>query len=110
MAKTYEWAHNGVWYEIEDDPQNPGQLFITPHQNVKPILDYARDRRNSGENDKVGDFNHYAIIPPVVEVELKKKGIDIRDPASTAKIIKEIETNYPHLKVTNLVHDIRGTG
>lgn len=107
MAKTFEYEpHNGMWTIMEDDPHSGG-VYIHRRQNVTPILDYAARERNSGMNDKVGNFNRYAIIPTHVELELKQKGINIYDKNCTSRLIKEIETNYPHLKCTNLKHSVR---
>jgi len=39
-----------------------------------------------------------------VEMELKKKGIDIYNPHQTKELIKEINTNYPYLKTTTAKH------
>ena len=47
---------------------------------------------------------HYASIPPVVEMELKKKGIDIYNKHQTKELLKEINTNYPWLKTTTKKH------
>jgi hypothetical protein len=39
-----------------------------------------------------------------VEMELKKKGIDIYNPNQTKELLKEINTNYPYLKATIAKH------
>lgn len=108
MAKTYEFnTDRGTFYEIEDDPQSGG-LFIHTKQDVSPVVEWAKKQRNSGKNDKVNkqDFNHYAIIPAHVELELRQKGINIYKKENTKRLLKEINTNYPHLKVTNMKHSI----
>jgi hypothetical protein len=107
MAKTYDYNPvNGNWYEIEDNLQNPGELFIHTKADSQAVIDRAKKLRNNNVNDKVGEFNHYAIISPGLELELKNKGIDIYDKNNTAKIVKEIEQNYPKFKVSNLRHSV----
>jgi len=107
MSKFFDYnAERGTWYE-EDYDHVEDKVVIHHKQDVQPVLDYARHLRNSGENDKVGDFGRYAIIPASVEVELRKKGINIYNQHQTKDLLREINQNYPHLKVTNLRHDIR---
>lgn len=99
-------ADRGTWHE-EDYDHTTDTLVIHTKQDVEPVLDYARDQRNSGLNDKVGDFSRYAVIPAAIEVELRKKGINMYNQGQTKELLKEINQNYPHLKVTNLRHDIK---
>lgn len=104
MAKTYEYDPlQGKYTTIED--HHDGGLIIKDVQDVNPLLNYAKDMRNSGKNDKVGEFNHYAVISPVIEQEIKQKyGISIYDKNHTKKLISIIESDYPGIKVTNLKH------
>ena len=102
-----EWnPHTGVWYEEEYD-HTTDSIIVHTKQDVQPVLDYAKAQRNSGINDKVGDFAHYAIMPATVIVALKQKGIDIHNKNHTKRVIQEIETNYKYLKTTNLKHAVR---
>ena len=110
MAKTYDFnPDRGTWYEYEDDPQTGG-LLIHTKQDTQPVIDHATRLRNSGVNDKIrkDDFMHYATIPAGVEVELRAKGLNIYNRNNSKRLIKEIETNYPYLKVTNLKHSVKG--
>lgn len=102
-----EWnPSSGCWYEEEYD-HTTDSIIVHTKQDVQPVLDYAKEQRNSGVNDKVGDFAHYAIMPATVVVALRQKGIDIHNKNHTKKVIQEIEQNYPHLKTTNLKHAVR---
>ena len=102
MAKTYEFnPDRGTFYETED---YDGGLVIRTKQDTQPVIDHAKKLRDSGANDKVGEFNHYATIPAIVEVQMRAKGINIYDKNNTKRVLREIETNYPYLKVTNLKH------
>ena len=107
MAKTFEYNPNrGTWYEMEDDLQSGG-LLIHTKQDCQPVLDHAKKLRNSGINDKASDFAHYAIIPAGVELELREKGLSIYDKNNTKRLLQEIESNYPGLKVSNFRHSIK---
>jgi hypothetical protein len=106
MAKTFDYNPDGSYHIIEDDPQNPGSLLIHHNQDVKPAVDWATKQRNSGQNDKGGlrdkdDLKHYATIPVGAILSMRKKGIDVWNPAHTKAMIREIEENYPLCKVTN---------
>lgn len=107
MAKTFDYnAHDGSWYELEDDLQNPGTLFIHHKQDVGPALNWAQKQRNNQLNDKGGlrdgsDLKHYATIPLGAILAMRKKGIDVWNKDHTKDVIKEIEQNYPLCKVTN---------
>lgn len=107
MSKFLDFNHHrGTWYEYEYDPQeNKGIVSIK--QDVQPVLDLAKEERNSGINDKVGDFSLYARIPAHVEVALRQKGINIYKQEHTKALLKEINQNYPYLKTTNLHHEIK---
>ena len=45
-------------------------------------------------------------LTPIVQIELRKKGIDIysKDPAMLRRMFAEINTNYPYCKVTDKTH------
>lgn len=92
----------GIRHETatEDD-----MMVVHTMQDVQPIVDRAARLRAEGIADKgiKHNFWHVADIPPVVILELQKKGMDIfkADEPTLRKIHKEIETNYPYLKVTD---------
>ncbi len=107
MSKFLDYnVHRGTWYEYDYDPQDD-KAIVSIKQDIEPVLDYTKELRNSGINDKVGEFSHYAVIPAHVEVALRQKGINIYNQNQTKDVVREIESNYPYLKVTNLKHDIR---
>ena len=108
MAKFFDYnAHNGTW--IEDEVNEDGDLVFKTSQDVQPVIDMVKARRNSGEIDKgiKRGFWHYATIPTHVELELRKKGINLYDPNQTKEVLKEINTNYKYLKNTDLIHNIK---
>lgn len=102
-------ASRGTWYEYDYD-HDEDKAYVTIKQDSQPVLDLAKIERNSGINDKVGDFSKYAMIPAAIEVELKRKwGIDMYDQNQTQELLRVINKHYPHLKTTNLTHDIKNS-
>lgn len=107
MSKFLDYNHNrGTWYEYEYDAQEDKGI-VSIKQDVEPVLDYAKEQRNSGANDKAGDFSLYAVIPAHVEVALRQRGINIYNDGQTKDLLKVINKEYPHLKTTNLTHAIK---
>lgn len=98
--------HRGTWYEYDYDPQEDKGI-VSIKQDVQPVLDYAKEQRNSGINDKVGDFSLYATIPAHVEVALRQRGINIHNPNHTKRLLRVINQEYPYLKATNLHHELK---
>lgn len=110
MSKFLDYnPTNGTWVET-DYSAHEDKITITRKQDLQGVLDYAKANRNSGLNDKIGKdffFSKYAIIPPTVQVELMRKGLDISKQEDLPGVFKELNTNYKHLKLTNLTHDGR---
>ncbi|MHC4702270.1 MAG: hypothetical protein ACYTFQ_17015 [Planctomycetota bacterium] len=106
MAKTYEYNPDGSYHILEDDPQNPGALFITHAQDVGPALQWAKKQRNSGQNDLGGardgnDIKHYATVSMGAILEMRKAGIDFWNKDHEKAMLKWIEREAPKCKVTN---------
>ena len=110
MSKFLDYnPANGTWVET-DYSAHEDKITVTRKQDLSGVLEYAKANRNSGINDKIGKdfyFSRYAIIPPVIQVEMKKKGADIANRADWPKVYKLLNTDYKHLKLTNLTHDGR---
>lgn len=109
MAEIFGFNQDrGTWYEVEEDPQT-GDQIIHSKSICDPVLEQTRMDRNSGKGDRgvKGEFWHYATIPVGVELELRGKGLNIYDKNNTKQLLKEINQNYPHLKNTNLTHNIK---
>ena len=98
--KTTEYS-NGIRrdYKFNDD----GIVEIHSSQDVKPLLKINKEKRNS-ENltGNIGEFKHYASVPLIVVEYFYKKGLDIFNRDDQKIIQREIETNFPYLKTTNL--------
>lgn len=86
------------------------EYTIVRSQDVEPLLDRAKAMANEGglnrEDIKRGWW-HYATIPPIVQLQMRAKGINISDPDHQKRMIQEINTHYPHLKTTTGMMDGR---
>lgn len=106
MSEFFDYnKDNGMVYSTE--MANEDDMIIRAEQDVEPILDEMARRRNAGKDSngiKKG-FWHYCSIPVHVELELRKKGINIYNKHQTKELLKEINTNYPYLKATRLKHE-----
>jgi hypothetical protein len=96
----------GVSQHFDYDPVSE-QIHLTSSQDLTFFLEQLKQKRNDASAWKKGvkeEWAHYASIPAVVEMALRKKGLDIYNPAQTKEILKEINTNYPFLKATTAHH------
>ena len=96
----------GVSQYFDYDPVKD-EYHLTSVQDPTSLLEALKQKRNDPEAWKNGvkqEWAHYASIPSVVEMTMKKKGIDIYNPQQTKEILKEINTNYPWLKATTAKH------
>ena len=83
------------------------QVFMTYEQDVSHFLDRMDAIRKNPDISAKGikeDWWMYASIPPVVEIALKNKGLDLHNREHMPKILKEINANYPYLKATDKWH------
>lgn len=96
----------GVTQYFDYDPAKD-EYAITSVQNLDSFFERLQKKRNDPEQWAKGvkeEWAHYASIPPVIEMQMRKKGIDIHNPHQTKEILKEINTNYPFLKATTAHH------
>ena len=98
----------GVQEYLEWSPD--GSTFsITTEQDVEPFLDFVKELANSGVPD--GNFRKegwlYACIPPVVQAQMFKRGVNILDPNHTKRVVQEINQNYPYCKTTHRHHALK---
>ena len=95
----------GIRHEMDYDPET-GRLQLHYQQNVQGVLDLAQRVRHDHVTD-VGiknGFWHYCTIPTTVQIELLNKGIDIFKANDFPRLMEEINTNYPYLKMTEKRH------
>jgi hypothetical protein len=92
----------GVSQYFDYDPAKD-TYYLTSTQDLSGMLDKIKQSRDNPDVWGKGvkeEWAHFASIPPVVEMQLKQKGIDIYNPDHTKAMIKEINENYPYLKLT----------
>lgn len=102
MSDFFEISADGIrsdfkWHDSEQ------QYQITRTEDVEPVLEAAKIARNEGglnREDIQRNWWHYCTIPPIVMLQMKAKGIDIFDKNDSARVLAEINTHYPHLKMT----------
>ena len=109
MSKWVEYDPLSGITNHHDYNEETGKLTIARSQDVTSILERAKSIRNDSAADlgiKKG-FWHYCTIPVTIQLELKKKGLDVfsQDQTMTNRIIKEINQNYPYLKMTQKHHE-----
>ena len=82
--------------------------IVRSEQDVAPLLKRTTELANTGATDGgiKRDWWHYADLPPIVQIELKNKGINIysKDPAMIKRMFAEINSNYSKFKVTHKRH------
>ncbi len=80
--------------------------FVFTEQDLTPLIERNKAMANQGLADKgiKEGWWPYCDIPPVVELALRKKGINIHDPSHGKAMFKEINSNYPYLKKTHKIH------
>lgn len=85
-----------------------GKSIIRTEQDVQPLLERNLQARNENIYDSPkATFRFYCSIPAVVQMELKKMGIDIysKEPSMIKRMFRVINTQYPYLKVTDKKHE-----
>jgi len=83
--------------------ENDQQYVIDRSCDVEPVLDFTKWAANEAGVNREGikaGWWLYAKIPPIVELQMRAKGIDIHNPDHYKRMIVEINTQYPHLKCT----------
>jgi hypothetical protein len=89
-----------------DYDQQTDEAKFRDEQDVSPLLAHTREARNTRFYDGNREMRLYCQIPPVVQQEFMRKGIDIysKDPTMIRRMFQEINSNYPWLKTTDKVH------
>ena len=86
-----------------------GRIHLTYEQDVEAVLNHTKALANEGLPDQNfrGEGWLYAIIPAVVQMQMLKKGINFADQNDVAKIVQEVNENYPLLKTTTRHHALK---
>ncbi len=103
MSVFFDYDPNtGVTQTFDYDPVTE-DVRLTSTQDLDNFFEQIKRKRDNPDAWAKGvkeEFAHYASIPPVIEMELLKQGIDIHNPHQTKELLKAINTKYPFLKVT----------
>ena len=103
----------GVSQYFDYDPAKD-TYYLTSTQDISGMLDNIKKSRDNPEIWNKGvkqEWAHFASIPPVVEMQLKQKGIDMYNPSQTKELIKEINTKFDEfLEIKDEIDSLRMTG
>lgn len=104
----------GIKTEYDYD-ESTGNAHFHQKQDVSALLDYNTALRNDSLTDKgiKEGWWLYAKIPPIVMLKMRNQGINVEDGRHIDRVLAELNTNYPALKVTQknegkklaLIHD-----
>ena len=95
VTEYLEWSADG------------GKFSIHSEQDVEPVLDFCKYLANTGgtEHGFKGEGWLYAVIPPVVQAQMFKRGINIMDPNDNKRMLRAINQDYPYCKTTHRYHE-----
>lgn len=99
-------AETGIKTLFDYDPVKD-EAILTYEQDVTHFLDRMKAIRDNPEISAKGikeEWWLYASIPPIVEMDLRNKGLHLENKDHMKAILKEINTNYPYLKATEKWH------
>lgn len=111
MPEFFDYqADRGIGETWDYDPMT-GKAFIRHSNDLEAFFKRNAEARNTRACDKGimesgKEFHWYCSIPPVTQIELRNKGIDIysKDPKMIRRMFDEINQNYPLLKMTDKTH------
>ena len=107
MAEFFDYDPvAGIRTDTEYDEMS-GQMTVIRTADVEPHLDATKSLANEDEFSKAGikqGWWLYASITPVVELQLRAKGINIYDKNDEKRMFEEINTNYPYIRCTTGTH------
>lgn len=103
MPEFFDYDPTRGVRRLFDFDEITGTAYIRTEQDVDALLGVTRELRNTGVFDsKSREMHLWAVIPAVVQLELRKKGLDIfsKDQAMLRRVQAEIQANYPYLRTT----------
>lgn len=106
---------SGIRTDFDYD-EATGNVHLHQTADVQHLLDYTRALANDSLTDRgiKKGWWLYAKIPPIVMIKMRNKGINVEDGRHIDRVIAELNTYYPHLKVTQknegkklaIIHDV----
>lgn len=107
MKKLLEYDDfTGITSTFEQE-ESTGIVHVSQSADVEGALEYTKALRNDEDYSKRGiknEFWHYAHVPNIVLEQMIKRGLNPYGPGMTKEIMKIIDRDYPHLKVTTKHH------
>ena len=111
MPEFFDYQpHTGI-VETWDYDQMTGKAYVRQSGDHEAFFRRNMEARatrtcDRGIMENGKEFHWYCSIPPVVQIELRNKGIDIysKDPAMIRRMFDEINVNYPQCKMTDKNH------
>ena len=107
MSEFFDYSpETGIRTDTKYDDMT-GEMHVIRTADVQPVIDFTRAAANEvgvNHEDIRKGWWLYAKIPPIVELQLRAKGINIYDKNDEKRLFAEINTNYPHLKCTTGNH------
>jgi len=79
------------------------EMTIHRSSDVQAAVDLAKAKANDDVYSKRGikeSWWQYATIPPIEQLKLRAKGLDVGNPEHFKRIVQEINLNMPDLKTT----------
>jgi hypothetical protein len=79
------------------------QITVHRSSDVQAHVDLAKAKANDDEYSRRGikeSWWQYATIPPIQQLQLRAKGLDVGNPEHFKRIVEEINLNMPDLKTT----------
>lgn len=107
MAEFFEYDPvTGIRTDFEFDEET-NKVTLYRSADIEAVLRYNQALRNEAITDKgiKESWWRYASIPPIIQLQLRAKGIDLNNQDHLKRAIQEINTNYPYLKCTDKEHD-----
>lgn len=83
--------------------ENTQEMTLIRTSDVEPYLKHAHENRQHLGLNRNGireNWWGYATIPPIVQLQLRAKGLEVGNKDHEKRIIEEINTHYPYLKLT----------
>lgn len=111
MPEFFDYRPETGIVETWDYDQQTGEAYVRHSGDHEAFFRRNNEARNThacdrGVMENGKEFHWYCSIPPVVQIELRNKGINIysKDPAMIRRMFDEINANYPMCKMTDKVH------
>jgi hypothetical protein len=110
MSQFFEYdSVSGIRTDTDWNPTT-GEMTVIRTADVESALDHAKAHANAAGKNVQGireSWWHYCTIPPIVQLRLLAKGIDITRSEHMERALTEINENYPDLKMVDAMEGPR---